>query len=494
MTPHTFEAVNDVVRYAAVDLGAESGRVAVGSFDGERLSVDIVHRFANVPTRLPDGQHWDVLGLFREAVTGLRRAGATAGVGVDAWGCDYALLDRNGRMLGLPFHYRDERTVGMPELAFARVARRQLYELTGIQHLQINTLYQLLAEPAFGEIASRIAMIPDLFNYWLTGVVENEATVASTTGLADPRAHAWALDLIEELGLPVTPFAHDLVEPGWELGHVRHDLDLDHLGVVRTVASHDTAAAFAATPTQDARTAIISSGTWSLVGRIVDRTYLGDGFSNEWGVDGTTRVLRNVMGLWLIQECRRAWLAEGMSLGYGELEAVAAAVDVQVPLFDPDDPSFLLPGDMPMRIVAACQAAGQRPPETTGQLIRSILLSLACKYRIVIDDLRSLSGDVESIHIVGGGASNALLCQLTADVVGLPVIAGPVEATAIGNVIVQARAAGDFGSYSEALDCVRRSFPTQVYAPGRDHGTFERFLALERSESAMHATIQLEEA
>lgn len=486
MTRHSDPSPVNGARFAAVDLGAESGRVAVGAFDGERLTLDEVHRFQNTPLPLPDGLHWDVSSLFQELLAGLRVAGDLAGVGIDAWGCDYALLDGAGGMLGLPFHYRDERTVGMPEQVFARVPRAELYERTGIQHLPINTVYQLRAESELLRAADRIALIPDLFNFWLSGILVNEATIASTTALADPVTRSWARDVVQRLEFPGAPFAPELVEPGVELGRPRRELDLDNAAVVRTVASHDTAAAFAAAPVAGPKAAIISSGTWSLVGTEVPQPHFVGGLSNEWGVDGTIRLLRNVMGLWLLQECRRAW----GSLAYDELEALAADASDDVALFDPDDETFLRPGAMPARIAEACARNGQRAPESPGDVTRAILLSLACKYRAVVDELRRTTGAVDRIHLVGGGARNALLCQLTANVVGVPVLAGPAEATALGNVLVQARAAGYFASLAEARECVHHSFPPVVYEPsGEDGGVFDRFLALPATSAAVHATI-----
>ena len=471
-------------RYAAVDIGAESGRIVVAETTGDRLSVEVVHRFANVPVRLDDGLHWDLEALFEEAVAGLRRAGPLAGVGVDAWGCDYALIAGDGRMIRTPFHHRDPRTALMPAKAFARVSREELYDRTGIQHLRFNTVFQLLADAEAGVDlgrAERIALIPDLLNRQLSGTLVNEATVASTTGLVDARTRSWAADLAEELGLPAQPFRHALVEPGVPLGEIT---DLEGAPLLRTVAAHDTASAFAATPLAFVNAAVISCGTWSLVGVELDHPQLGAdaaaaNLSNEWGIDGTTRLLRNVAGLWLLQECRREWERRGLGVDYEELQLLAASSPDDVPLFDPDLDLFLEPGEMTGRIAAACGDTGQPAPASQAECTRSILLSLACKYRLVLEVVARVSGrSVDVVHLVGGGARNDVLCQLAADVLGVPVVAGPAEATAIGSLLVQARAAGAFDSREEMRNCVSRSFPPRLYEPAGESDVYDRFLAL----------------
>jgi len=462
--------------FAAVDLGAESGRVVAGRLDGERVVLDEIHRFANRPVRLPDGVRWNLLALYAEALDGLARAGGLRGIGVCSWGVDYALLDGGRRVLGLPFHYRDHRTDGMVERAHARVSRDELYATCGIQTMPINTVFQLLADEGTPALAAaeRIALVPDLFNLWLTGELANEVTNASTTGLLDARAGTWARGLIARLGLPAAPFTGDPVEPGRTLG--------EHDGVpVHLVASHDTASAFVAAPLRSERAAILSSGTWSLLGLetrepVLDARASAFNLTNERGVDGTIRLLRNVMGLWLVQECRRAW----RDPDYDELHRLAADADPDVALFDPDADAFLAPDDMPAAIVAACREGGQEPPESRGEILRSALVSLACKYRLVLERLQRVSGrEVDVVHVIGGGARNGLLCALSADVLGLPVLAGPVEATALGNVLVQARAAGDVGSLEEMRALVAASAEPQTYEP-RDGGqeTYERFLAV----------------
>jgi rhamnulokinase len=472
----------DAPRFAAADLGAESGRVVVGTLRDSRVELEVVHRFANRPVRLPDGLHWNAPGLLEGILDGLRAAGRVDGVGVDAWGVDYGLVDRDGRLLGLPFHHRDTRTIPMIARAFERVPREELYSATGIQTIPINTVFQLLADegtPAL-DAAARLLLIPDLLALWLSGEAANEVTAASTTGLLDARTGEWAYEAIERLGLPARLFGA-LVEPGTALGPVLTDHGVAGAPLVRAVAGHDTASAFAAAPVQGDDSAILSSGTWSLLGLELPAPVLGPdaaaaNLTNERGVDGTTRLLKNVMGLWLVQECRRAWGTHD----YDELHRLAEQAPDDVPLIDPDDEAFLAPGDMPARIAAHCEHSGQRAPATPGETVRAILVSLACKYRVVLRRLEHVSGRrVRCVHVIGGGARNALLCQLTADVLELPVLAGPVEATALGNVLVQARGAGLLGSLAELRALASASARPTAYEPEADRSAdYERFLAV----------------
>jgi rhamnulokinase len=472
----------DAPRFAAADLGAESGRVVVGTLRDGRVELEVVHRFANRPVRLPDGLHWNAPGLLEGILDGLRAAERVDGVGVDAWGVDYGLVDRDGRLLGLPFHHRDARTAPMVARAFERVPRDELYAATGIQTLPINTVFQLLADegtPAL-EAAARVLLIPDLMALWLCGIAANEVTAASTTGLLDARSGAWAWEAIERLGLPARVFG-ELVEPGTALGPLLGEHGVAGAPLVRAVAGHDTASAFAAAPIEGDDDAILSSGTWSLLGLELPGPILGAdaaaaNLTNERGVDATTRLLKNVMGLWLVQECRRAWGAHD----YDELHRLAAQAPDDVPLVDPDDEAFLAPGDMPARIAAHCERGGQRAPATPGETVRTILLSLACKYRVVLRRLERVTGRrVRRVHVIGGGARNALLCQLTADVLELPVLAGPVEATALGNVLVQARGAGLLGSLADLRAVASASARPTTYEPAIDRsGDYERFLAV----------------
>ena len=471
--------------FAGIDLGAESGRVVVGRLGGGRASVEVIHRFANRPVRLPDGLHWNLLSLFDEALAGLRRAtrdASLSGVGVDAWGVDYALLDESGHVLGLPFHYRDMRTAGMVARAHSRVPRHELYAATGIQTMPINTVFQLLAEEGSAALAAakRIGLVPDLLAFWLSGEFANEATIASTTGLLDARSGMWAGELIDRLGLPSGPFTGTPVEPGTTLGPLLRHHEAGDVQV-HAVAGHDTASAFVAAPLRTPHAAVLSSGTWSLLGLELDEPVLTPeaaafNLTNERGVDGTIRLLRNVMGLWLVQECRRSF-----DLEYEELNRLAEEARDDVPLFDPDADAFLAPGDMPAEIARACTASGQAPPETPGEFIRSVLVSLACKYRLVLERLMRVSGRrVDVVHVIGGGVRNELLCRLTADVVGLRVLAGPVEATALGNVLVQARATGELGSLDDMRAVAAASVDPAVFEPvdRRDGAdvTYPRFL------------------
>jgi rhamnulokinase len=480
--------------YAAIDLGATSGRVVVGHLHEGRVELEEVHRFANRPVTLPDGLRWDLLHLFAESLQGLRAARATgplAGIGVDSWGVDYALLDEQGRVLGLPFHYRDARTAGMIERAFDRVAAEDLYAVTGIQTMPINTVFQLLAEEDAPSLAAAagMALVPDLFDLWLTGEQVNERTNASTTGLLDARTGTWARTLVERLGLPGRIF-RDLVDPGTELGALL-PIHWDAVGLgtpvpVYAVATHDTAAAFAAAPVADEHAAILSSGTWSLLGLELPAPVLSEAareanLTNERGIDGTTRLLKNVMGMWLLEECRRDWAKGGEAASYDELLRLAAAASPDVALFDPDDDAFLAPGDMPARITTVCEERGQAPAYDPGSLVRSIFASLACKYRWVLERLEAVSGrEVRRIHVIGGGARNAMLCRLTADLTGREVLAGPVEATALGNVLVQARAAGELGSLADLRAVAAASASPEVHEPPADRDaaeqTYARFL------------------
>jgi rhamnulokinase len=478
--------------YAAIDLGASSGRVFTGSVSDGCLTMREVCRFPNRPVRLPDGLHWDLAHLFSEALDALAAAGHMSGVGVDAWGVDYGLLDSGGHLLGLPYHYRNPRTKGMIERAFTRVDSKDTYAVTGIQVMPINTLFQLLAEegqPAWSA-ADRIALIPDLLTYWLSGELVNERTVASTTGLLDAHSGEWASELIDRLGLRNEIFG-ELADPGTTIGEIRPEYRLSATPV-HVVAGHDTASAFIAAPVRDRYAAILSSGTWSTLGVELAAPVLTDeareaNLTNELGVDGTTRLLKNVMGLWLEQECARAWGAD-----HGELYSQAEAVTGEVPVFDPDQDCFLAPGDMPELVAAACERTGQGRPANPGETVRSILVSLACKYRLVLEQLERVTGrDLKRIHVIGGGARIGTLCRLTANVTRREVLAGPVEATAVGNVLVQARAAGEFDSLDDARAITAASAEVISYSPQEDaelaQATYERFLEVTRLRAPARA-------
>lgn len=469
--------------YLAVDLGAESGRVMAGEFDGGRLALKEIHRFGNGPRADGPRLYWDLEALGREVEAGLTQAarlygrGAVRGLGVDTWGVDYGLLDDAGQLLGAPRAYRDERTTGLIDAACARVPRRSIYETTGIQFMPFNTLFQLMADqrddPDRLARARRLLFMPDLIHQRLTGVAANERTIASTGQLLDARTGTWALDLIRALGLPTHLFGA-LAAPGTVLGPLTPALAAaTGLGPVPVIApgAHDTASAVAAVPMQPDRAAYLSSGTWSLMGietvrpLISDRTYDYE-LTNEGGVGGTFRVLKNIAGLWLAQECRRAWQAAGQEYSYAEIQALAAAAEPFAAWVNPDDPAFAAPGDMPARLAANLRARGFTPPETPGGLARMIFESLAWRYRGVFAALEELAGRrLDTIHIVGGGSRNELLNQFTADVTGRPVQAGPVEATALGNVLVQMIACGDLRDIVQGREVVGASFPTSIFEP-----------------------------
>ena len=464
--------------FLAVDLGAESGRVFLGSFDGERVHLQEIHRFPNVPVRVADGLHWDVLRIVHEVKEGLARAaresGNPASVGVDTWGVDFALLDRDGALVSNPYHYRDPRTEGMMERAAERVPEEEIYRTTGIQFMPLNTLYQLLAfeDSPLLEAAYTLLMMPDLIGYWLTGEKACEYTVATTTQLYDLEAGDWAWELMRRMNVPERIFPK-IIQPGTQLGtllpEVREGTGLGEVPVT-AVATHDTASAVVAVP-GEGPFAYISSGTWSLVGvemphPVTTTGALHHNFTNEGGFGGTVRVLRNVMGLWLLQECRRTWARNGRDYSYEELVRSAEGAPLFGALVDPDHSGFLAPGDMPARVRDFCTKTGQNLGEEPGAVARCVFESLALKYRWVLERAEEVSGQpAETIHIVGGGARNTMLCRLTADATRRPVVAGPVEATALGNVMVQAYARGYVGSLEEIRDVVQSSAEVQTYAP-----------------------------
>ena len=471
------------LRMVAVDLGAESGRAVVGTFDGERLALEDVHRFPNVPVTLAGTLHWDFLRLFGDVIAGLRRAaagGPVASVGVDTWGVDFGLLDARGRLLANPVHYRDRRTEGMPDLAFAVVPRDEIYAATGIQFMPINTLCQLSSMVRAGDPllvqADRLLMMADLFHHFLAGSAVAEYTNASTSQCLDPITRDWARSLLERFGIP-TGILPPVVAPGTVLGPVRADVaDETGLRDTRVVApgSHDTASAVVGAPLDGPTTAFLSSGTWSLIGLevpapVITAVSLAANLTNEGGVGGTVRLLRNVVGLWLVQESRRALWPAGDAPSYEDLAALAETAPAFTAFIDPDDERFLRPGNLPARVRAFCAETGQPVPGDDGTLVRVLLESLALRYAVAVDELARASGhSVEAIQVVGGGSNNRLLCRLTASATGLPVRAGPVEATASGNLCVQAIAAGELASIAEARELVARSFPVTTYEPSGD--------------------------
>ena len=484
-------------RFLAFDLGAESGRGVLGHFDGERLTLEELHRFSNGSVRVLDNLHWDVLRLWNEIRAALsicsRKNIELSGIGIDTWGVDFALLGRDDVLLGFPYHYRDSRTEGMLEEAFRCLPRTTLFERSGCQFLQINTLYQLLSmvvhESALLDVSETFLMIPDLFNFWLTGRKVCEFTNATTTQFYDPRKKGWSKEIYDALGLPYE-ILPEIVQPGTHLGRllpsVAAETGVSEIPIIAP-ASHDTGSAVAAVPAAGQDWAYISSGTWSLMGieipePIVTDQALALNFTNEGGVGNTFRFLKNIMGLWLVQECRRTWAQEGNDISYPQMAQLAEAAQPFTALIDPDDNTFLPPGDMPARIVDYCKRAGQPSPLDVGSILRCALESLALKYRWVLEKLEAVRGrPINVIHTVGGGAQNQILCQFTADATGKPVVVGPVEATAIGNIVVQLIACGFIGSISEAREIIRRSFNIITYEPQGSAGwdeSYERFLQI----------------
>jgi rhamnulokinase len=476
--------------YLALDLGAESGRGMLGRFDGERLGLEEMHRFPNGPVQMLDTLYWDLPRLFDEIKTAIGKTaavkGSLDGIGVDTWGVDFGLIGRNDTLLGNPVHYRDARTDGMFEAAFKRISRDRLYEITGLQFLPFNTVYQLLSLRLSGspllDVAETLLMMPDLLGWLLTGEKAGERTDSSTTQLLDPRTGEWSDEICRALDLPrgILP---RLIDPGTELGTLRKSVAVE-VGVSQPLTviappTHDTASAVAAVPAVGSTASpgaspdwcYLSSGTWSLLGVEVGRPVITPetqryNFTNEGGVAGTTRLLKNIMGLWLVQESRRTWAKAGNEMSYEQLMAMAMSSKPFTALIDPDDPSFLSHGDMPSRIAAFCKKTGQAAPDAEGPLVRTCLESLALKYRWTIERLEGiLKTRIKTIHIVGGGSKNTLLCQFAADACGRPVHGGPVEATAIGNILMQALGRGRIGSLQELRAVVARSFPVNVYEP-----------------------------
>ena len=486
-------------RFLAFDLGAESGRAVTGFFDGEKLRLEDVHRFPTGGTRIVNTLYWDALRLFSELKRGLSMAveahGADfTGLGIDTWAVDFGLLGKDDILLGNPRHYRDHANDGMLEAAFDIVPRSQIYARTGIQFLQFNTLYQLLSMQRAGspvlEKAQTLLMMPDLFHFWLTGIKITEWSNATSTQMVDPQTRAWADDLIESFGLP-RHILTEIVPTGTSLGPLRADIAAEAgCGAIKVIApgTHDTASAVVAVPANTPDYAYISSGTWSLVGietqtPIISAQTLQTNFTNEGGACDTIRLLKNVMGLWLVQECRRSFAQSGSDHSYATLTSLAEQAPAFGPLIDPDDDAFLAPVDMVSAIRVFCERSGQKPPESVGAYIRCCLESLALKYRWVIERLEMVRGKrLDTIHVVGGGTQNKLLCQLTADATQRVVIAGPVEATAIGNVLMQALGTGHVGSLEQARTIVRNSFVLDTYIPTKQadhwHAAYHKLLAL----------------
>lgn len=489
--------------YLAVDLGASSGRVVAGEFTGQRLKLEEVSRFENGGVLANNRLHWDLLGLWANVKSGLQAACAKYGqriasVGVDTWGVDFGLLDANGELLGNPVHYRDKRTEGIFDDAFQVVARHEIFAHTGLQFMPFNTLFQLYAMKREGstqlDAARSLLMMPDLFHWLLSGQKSNEYTNATTTQFFNPQANQWATSLLESFGLP-TGLLGPVSPPGTRLGplqaSVAQEIGADNIQVVLP-GTHDTASAVMAVPANSIAGkrpdwCYISSGTWSLMGVEVPGPVVTEqcrdlNFTNEGGVGGTIRLLKNIAGLWLVQQCRAVWQREGREYDWQQLTQAAAGSPQLVALVNPDDPRFIAPDHMPQALAEFCRETSQTVPETDGAIVRCALESLALRYRAVVGWLEKLiDGPLETIHIVGGGTQNRLLCQMTADACNRRVVTGPIEATAIGNAMMQAVSQGDVSSIAEAREVIRNSFPMDEYVPTDPDPwdeAFDRFMKL----------------
>jgi len=492
--------MTEAKRYLAFDLGAESGRAVAGSLRDGRIELEEIHRFPTGGTEVLGTLYWDVLGFHRDVLDGLARytkryGRGLDGVGIDTWGVDFGLLDRQGALLANPVHYRDARHDGMMDEAFRRMPREEIFRHTGLQFLPFNTLYQLLSlvvrhSPWLGA-AKKLLLMPSLFSYFLTGNQTVEFTHATTTQFYDPRKGGWSEAVLAAMEIP-RDILPEIVPPGTVLGPLRKkvadEAGLDEVNVIAP-ATHDTGSAVAAVPTGAGDDwAYLSSGTWSLMGIEVREPIINDAalrfnMTNEGGVEGTFRFLKNISGLWMVQECRRSWAREGHALSYDAMARMAAEARPFVARMDPDDPAFLKPDDMPAAMVRFCERTGQTPPATPGEFVRCALESLALRYRDVLEKIETISGrTIRVLHIVGGGSRNRLLNQFAADATGVTVVAGPAEATALGNVLMQARACGDLGSLAEARAVVRASTPLETFEPhDRDHWdeAYARFQELE---------------
>ena len=469
------------LKMLAIDLGASSGRGIVGSFDGERLTLNENHRFSNDPVITNGRMYWDILRIFHEIKQSITKTvingDEIASIGIDTWGVDYALVDRFGRMLANPTHYRDARTSDIVDYVSQYIPAEQLYSVAGIQTLNFNTIYQLAADlredPTAFERAVRMLNIPDLLNYFLTGNMANEYTILSTGALLDAARRDYAFDLTDRLQIPRRLFG-PIVQPGYCVGkllaQVQEETGKTNANVL-TVASHDTASAVIAVPTNEKDFIYISSGTWSLMGTelaepLISADSRAMNFTNEGGALGTVRFLKNIMGLWLIQESRRQWKREGKEYSFAQMEAWARECRPLRSFINPDDPSFGVPGNMPERVREYCRRTGQPVPETVGEIVRCIYESLALKYRKTAESIQALMNrPAKVIHVVGGGTKDRFLSQMTADACGIPVCAGPEEATAIGNLLMQAIAAGEVADLAQAREIVRASFPVQYFEP-----------------------------
>jgi rhamnulokinase len=478
--------------YLAVDLGAESGRVISGSLANNGLQLQEIHRFQTGGVRLGEHLHWDILNLWREIKRGLSMTESSVrSIGLDTWGVDFGLLDAQDTLIGNPHHYRDSRTDGMMEALFETVPRDEVYGKTGIQFMQLNTLYQLFAmtkakSPALAS-AARLLNMPDLFNFFLTGEKANEFTISSTTQCYNPKQKNWDFEMLKKLGIPTKIFG-EIVAPGTLLGKLRPSLaqEIGYSASVISNAGHDTACAIAAVPSTDDDYIYLSSGTWSLMGVLLDQPIISKesmaaDMTNEGGFDGKIRFLKNIVGLWLVQECRRQWAREGKKYSYAELTDMASQAPPLVSLSEPGESRFMAPKHMPRAIQEYCQETGQVVPESKGAIIRAVLESLALEYRSVAEQIEKLTGkEYPVIHIIGGGTQNKLLNQFAANATGKSVVAGPVEATAIGNILIQAIAMGEISSLVEGKAMLKNSFDVESYTPKENAAWDEAYAKYKR--------------
>ena len=473
----------DITKVLAFDFGASSGRAMLFTFDGEQLSIEEMHRFSNDPVMIGKSFHWDILRLFFEIKQGINKtvlAGHNdiAAIGIDTWGVDFGLFDKNGKLLGNPYHYRDTRTNGMIELADQTIGKKYIFDKTGLQFNFFNTLFQFMAmkqdnDPLL-EIADKMLFIPDIFNYLLTGEMKNEYSIASTSQLLNVKTKQWDKELMEKAGIPTDIFG-DIVMPGTIIGALSDEI-CEELGCpkipVIAVGSHDTASAVASVPvTEDYRYAYISTGTWALMGSELDAPNVTDdtfryNFTNEGGVCDKIRFLKNIMGLWIIQESKRQWAREGKNFSFDDLEKAAWAAEPFRSFIDPDCEDFATPGNMPKRICEYCKRTGQPVPENEGEIIRCIAQSLAFKFRMVVDAIEDITKEpLSAVHMVGGGIKDTMVCRFTASATGKTVLAGPVEATSTGNALMQLMALGKISSLTEGRKIVKNSFPIKTYQP-----------------------------
>lgn len=464
----------------AFDYGASSGRAIIGRLNNGKLELEEIHRFSNDPVMLNGQLHWDFLRLFHEMKQGIllawQKHGGADSIGVDTWGVDFGLLDEAGRLLSNPVHYRDARTDGMMEESYKTLPEEEQYKHSGLQFMQFNTLYQLLAlakeNPRLLSAADKLLFMPDLFVYYLTGKTVAESSIASTSQMKVPGKNEWDASLLETFGLPAHILS-PIVDSGTQAGMLSEDilkeLSISGSAKVISVAQHDTASAVMAVPAEEKRFAYISSGTWSLLGTEADKPYINqqsfsESFTNEGGYNNTIRLLKNIMGLWIVQECRRQWIREGEQFSFSEMVNLAEDAPAFQAFIDPDDALFLPPHDMPARIVDFCRKTGQYVPKTKGEILRVVLESLALKYRTALTGMESILGyTLPVLHILGGGSQNQLLCRFTANAIARPVLAGPVEATAIGNLMCQFIALGEVANIEEARKIIANSFETVTY-------------------------------